>query len=356
MAPFLDLVFAFGRQYLREDFYYTRFRHEHYLNSPTANVNEFAIPQLGRSGKEYQQCYNLWSVERPRVSGTPWSIRQTAFYHSFDVETGRALWVNVSPNIEIKSRIAQATSSHLSPGAGTGKFELFAATLTTHLITFEWSVENWRAYISKLETDTRETLDTVNNIPVEDVEQVLAVDSGALLRPLLGRNNTSATACQPPAPKTVVAADVLSSTRKRTCNSLDLKSLPDKARSTTVHIREDIEEEDPFKNLNSLSFTTLQRLNHTLTLLRTAALVMKLNKDILLGQIEYYEGLLIKDKCSELSDEFRAGCSVHTAVFCRRVRDLVSLLAMEQARVDTLVVLLTDGRDLVSTYRRYSLA
>lgn len=360
MPPFLDLAFGLGKQYEREDFYYTAFRHEHYLDP--AEAYKGAIPQFGRSGIEYRQCYNLWSVERSDAGGLPWSTRQTAFYHSFDIDTGHALWVNISPNSEIKSRITKAASSHLSSEPSgpceLTKSKLFAATLTTHLVVFEWSVENWRGYISSLDTDARGSLTTVNNIPVDDVEQILtrAVNSDSSLRPPLtaptARTNSSATN-QPLSTVSTAATYPSSSTRKRKFSGLsgfDFKNPSAGQAQSPVDVTPERQEEDPFKTLNKLSFNSVQSLSRILALLNTAHLVMGLNRDILLQQIQYYEQLLTND---ELPVEFRAGCTTHIAEFCRRVRVLAESLKMEQARVNTLVLLLSDGKDSVSNPPRY---
>lgn len=59
-------------------------------------------------------CYSLKSVEKVDdedldEAQKPWSARQIATYHSFDVDTGVALWIFVKGNDEIQDRIMSRT-------------------------------------------------------------------------------------------------------------------------------------------------------------------------------------------------------------------------------------------------------
>jgi hypothetical protein len=153
MASFLDFVFPFGNQEYPEDFYFSGLREETRLQSPTTGL---VLPQLGRSGKEIRLCYNLKSVEMSqRNPQWPWSIRQTAVYHSFDVETGKAFWIVVKGNQLIKNRIQAATEQSALGSSGLKSFEstahAFASSLATHLVLCDWCHEEWRWYLNYLE-------------------------------------------------------------------------------------------------------------------------------------------------------------------------------------------------------------
>ena len=111
-------------------------------------------------------------------------------------------------------------------------------------------------------------------------------------------------------------------------------------------------ERDPFEALHNFSLDSLQRLNKIRTLLHTVALVMRLNQDVLTEQMEYYR-VLLDD--AELPVTFQAGCGKDVARFSRRVRAMVRSFAMEQARIATLILLLSDGRDLVRTALQHGL-
>jgi hypothetical protein len=96
MPCFLDFVFPFGEQEYAQDFYFSGLREETSLDSGGGYP---AISELGRSGREMRLCYNLRSVEASSgQTNLPWSIRQTAVYHEFDIETGRSVWITVKGN------------------------------------------------------------------------------------------------------------------------------------------------------------------------------------------------------------------------------------------------------------------
>ena len=156
MPSFLDFLFPFGRQEDAQDFYFSAFRSHFSFDDSSRSL---AIPQFGRSGRFYELCYNLKSVENSKYQDDwPWSIRQCAIYHSFDVREGRATWIIVEADPLVKRRLASAigprglpeTKSFQSVGKG------FEACLATHLIFAEWSSSNWRWYIKFLEEECQD--------------------------------------------------------------------------------------------------------------------------------------------------------------------------------------------------------
>jgi hypothetical protein len=96
-------------------------------------------------------------------------MRQTAIYHSFDLENGRAMWLTVKANNEIRDRIKEGSESleamRASNSANPGSS--FAACLITHLIVFDWCAENWRLYLDDIENDAREILVKAKSTPLE---------------------------------------------------------------------------------------------------------------------------------------------------------------------------------------------
>lgn len=143
MARFLDMVLSFGKTSLPFDFHYTAFREE-----SCSHMNETehsAIPRLGRSARQVRICYNLWSVELSDArAGPPWSMRQTAVYHSFDIENGRALWITIKANDLLQKRVTEAskTFKQLQPSSIQNLQGSFSSTLITHLLYVEWCDEN----------------------------------------------------------------------------------------------------------------------------------------------------------------------------------------------------------------------
>ena len=151
MPAFLDLVLPFGRQVEQHDFHYSAFRSVDHLSESNKG---FSLPKLGRSGITIQQSYNLKAVEPAKSNNEwPWSIRQTAIYHSFDLCTGRTVWVIVKGNQAMKKRMMAAqdalSPSGISPDRTTQ--EAFSLTLGLQLVSCEWARENWRWFINFLD-------------------------------------------------------------------------------------------------------------------------------------------------------------------------------------------------------------
>ncbi|TVY37913.1 hypothetical protein LOCC1_G008368 [Lachnellula occidentalis] len=166
MPAFLDFVFPFGDQENMQDFHFSGFREETRL---LASDGELSIPALGRSGRDVRLCYNLKSVESSNSNPKmPWSIRQVAVYHSFDVETGKAFWTVIKGNQLLKNRIEAATVSATSGRGNLNSFETtassFSSTLATHLAICDWCDEEWRWYLNDLEEKLRNA--TLNSLAI----------------------------------------------------------------------------------------------------------------------------------------------------------------------------------------------
>ncbi|KAF2687075.1 hypothetical protein K458DRAFT_333138 [Lentithecium fluviatile CBS 122367] len=150
MPSMLDFIFPFGKQIYARDFHFSGFREESRLDGKRLGIQ---ITELERSGKELRLCYNLRSVEPSHSDPElPWSIRQLAMYHSFDLESGQSLWINVKGNRLFKDRITDTTVAPFSKS----RSEAFSASLTTHLLLCDWSGENWRWYINDLENQLQD--------------------------------------------------------------------------------------------------------------------------------------------------------------------------------------------------------
>lgn len=367
MPPFVDLVLGFGKPRSEQEFHYASFRSENYIG--VSQGRKRAIPQLGRSGREIRHCFNLWSPEKSEASGSmTWPLRQAAAYHAFDVESGQSLWINFKANDVVKARIIDATAScdsfhaeSLSRLSGS-----FAATLTTHLILFEWCSENWRWYNKNLEEKLRDILDKVNNAPVEQVEGVLKYDAKMLVQTL--RDNPQTLSPKPPATRqnsisswapsspvrkmsralTGLTTNTVQSTEHRSLSaSVPLSPLIGPPRDSPTKITGEIQSEqdqDPFEVLQDFSIERLQCLNGIGADLHTSRLVMKLNADIMKEILTHYQSLWDD---GEFPHDIKDGCKYSFLEFIRRTKSMVRSLEMEIARIGTLMLLLNDGRELV---------
>lgn len=155
MTNYLDFISVFGSQSEPRDLRFSGFRELVSLNSRRKAPE---IRSLGRSGRQYQLCYNLKGVccltpAELRIGKKRWSIRQAAFHHQFDVEEGTTLWIITKGDKDLKDRIEDMTGPQGRPedqAFGTID-ECFKSSLAVHLLQCHWSIEEWRWYIQWLE-------------------------------------------------------------------------------------------------------------------------------------------------------------------------------------------------------------
>ncbi|KAL5316660.1 hypothetical protein ACEPPN_015709 [Leptodophora sp. 'Broadleaf-Isolate-01'] len=157
MPNFLDFVFPFGHQQYAEDLLFSGFREDTRL---TTSDGGLVIPELGRSGMEIRICYSLKSVEpKERDRDFPWSIRQTAVYHSFDLKTGKSCWIVMKGSHLIRDRVRSASSSSDGDSSSSelSSFESISSSLGSalemHLVLCDWCDEDWRWYLTFLEKE-----------------------------------------------------------------------------------------------------------------------------------------------------------------------------------------------------------
>ena len=106
MPAFMDFLIRLGLQEYPQDFDFSGFRQQTTLSDFDRGLR---IPEVGRSGRGYQLCYSLKAVEQSKSQAEwPWSIRQTAIHHSFDVHHGRANWIVIKGDQLMKNRIRLA--------------------------------------------------------------------------------------------------------------------------------------------------------------------------------------------------------------------------------------------------------
>ena len=169
MPSYLEFLFVFGIHKHSREQRFSGFRSELMLS----DGHNAAIASLGRSGRQFQLCYNLKTVGKwmekgqLRPSDENWSIRQGAFYHQFDVKNGNSLWIITRAGLDIKQRVESMTGK-------TGRSEdrqfqdlqqSLRSSLAVHLLLCHWSVENWRPYFQwSEETVEREVKRNVMNI------------------------------------------------------------------------------------------------------------------------------------------------------------------------------------------------
>ncbi|KAK0717304.1 hypothetical protein B0T26DRAFT_646130 [Lasiosphaeria miniovina] len=165
---FLDYIFTFGDQEEPQDACLSQFQSHDAL---AIHERLPFIPQLGRSGKEIRHSFLLRSVERvPEATSWPWSVRQLAAYHSFDVGNGRTIWITAKGNDLMQRRIMDDTADlpALRASAGRDVAASFEAALGTLLIYFAWCEENWRWFVRDIEDHIRQELRKAKTVPIDE--------------------------------------------------------------------------------------------------------------------------------------------------------------------------------------------
>jgi len=159
MPAYLDFLFVFGSMNPARDYRFSVFREQTLLSDPPRGI---IAPELGRSGRQFQMCYNIKSVVRRPTRGESlrdqqWSIRQAAVHHQFDVVEGTTLWIMTKTDLDFKQNVQEITGKNGRPeDRAFGSVEkCFKSSLVIHLMCWNWATQEWRWYIQWLE----ETLD-----------------------------------------------------------------------------------------------------------------------------------------------------------------------------------------------------
>ena len=156
MPDYLDLICVFGLSAKPRELRFSCFREQTLLAGSLRHIT--AVPEMGRSGQQFQLCYNLkapfcssGSTSAPKER--EWSIRQVAVHHQFDTIEGTTLWIIAKGNLELKDLVQNMTGKTGRPEdrAFDTPQESFTSSLSIHLLHSHWSTDEWRWYIQWLE-------------------------------------------------------------------------------------------------------------------------------------------------------------------------------------------------------------
>ena len=160
MPAYLDFMYVFGEQTDQPDLRFNGFREQTNLGP---QFQRLAIQSLGRSGCQFQICYNLKNVELKTKDDDnfvhdEWSIRQAAIHHQFDIVEGTTLWLVIKGSLDLHQRFKELTGKDARPEDKSFKTpeESFRASLSAHLLWCYWSTDDWRSYLRWLETAIQE--------------------------------------------------------------------------------------------------------------------------------------------------------------------------------------------------------
>lgn len=337
LPSFLDFLFPFGNQQYTQDLHFSGFKCEDRTSDSDCGLR---IPELGWSGRDFQFCYNLKSVEPSKGQPEwPWSIRQLALYHSFDVETGRSNWILIKGDQLLKERIELATGPRGLPEIshfGTVD-RAFASTLATHIIVCDWSAENWRWYINFLEEALQTTTRPALSAMVDPLPSSMADANLSILRECAGPS-IGVTNFHPVSRRQSEHAHHSEDRPISICNTLldsnlaapefDYHAIP---QNVTVRPQD-------------FAFCDLQRIQFIQEKANESLLVLKLNADVLTELRLHYRPICGSDGWLR---ELTFKCKREVSQFEKRVIAIESDLRMQQSRTETLLRLLADRKSLL---------
>lgn len=161
MPAYIDFLLVYGTNDEDRELRFTGFRTRTTFQNSTQG---HTIPDLHRSGRQHELCYNLKTVALKEAGKSHhprnrWKIRQAAVYHRFDLGSGTALWIIGDPLETVKSDLQDV----LPEGPVSSDFnfdtvpDAFGASLETHLVLVNWASASWRWHIQALE----ETIDEI---------------------------------------------------------------------------------------------------------------------------------------------------------------------------------------------------
>lgn len=188
MPAYLDFLLVFGQRSEQPDERFSGFKTQRlFRKSPTSANME--IPELGRSGRHYQMCYNLKCVDlKARREGAivnegdsedisleEWTIRQAAIHHQFDVVEGTALWIVTKGDVDLQQRYKDMTAGDSRPEdrSFTSPTEVFRSTLAVHLMFCYWAIQDWKGHVRWLEkvVDSKSLMAVVGDRGPDDSHQ-----------------------------------------------------------------------------------------------------------------------------------------------------------------------------------------
>ena len=356
MPAFIEFMLPFGRKLYDYDFHFSAFRQDVRLDSKAGRGK---FNEVNRSGQDYQLCYNLKTVELKDEQDWPWSFRQAAVSHVFDVDRGSSSWIILKAQPNIRQRMTEVLKTILNAdqNAYSGKTTNFAHSLDCHMVLADWCVENWRWYIKYFEerldqATERAILDRITrSSPGTLIESSQALNmtsqplfprnrtwTGRLGRTLTGiRRNTAQGQIQAPTPLQHLAQPAATVVYED----------PDELPPGMGKPGEDTEVEES-KNLFKIE--ELQGAQYLETKANETVLVIKSNIGIIAHLSQFYQDI---GKSRHLDHTFRSDIQDSLCEFIRRLAELQSELENHRDRMQTIVKLVTDRKNLLYSLVEY---
>lgn len=301
---FLKLVHSLGDQMKDRKFHDVGFFEEYLMKS--SKGSNFDLPEIGRSGSEFRNFYQLQAMEFSSVAEDGWVRRQTTVFHSFDLETTRSFWLTIKADDKIKERIleSQGSRTELQPESLRELPGSFNASMLTHLTHLEWCTEGWRLAIDAKEVRLRDIVEKAQAAPIVPLS----------------------------------LQKTLPTSQKENHGQDEAAIAFEQCQIQTKNL---LKHEQVLKEVSVFRFQDLT--SYTLWL-QEAKLAMALNIDILGSIGRSYQSFFESAECPE---EIRRHCSANIRNFLRRVQSLETELGMECKRANTLINQLQEAKPLV---------
>jgi hypothetical protein len=297
---------------------------------------------------ELRHSFLLRSVERAEGAIDPWSIRQVAAYHSFDVENGRSVWITVKGNDLLRGRIIEDSldlpvhQGAMGPDVGAS----FEAALATHLIFFRWCEQNWRWYVRDMEDRIRNSLARAKTVPVDSEPRFTRPPhKTATGISTSSRDSDMKLAGFAPVSEKRGILQSIQGLRRPRPTTFELAPMPAAATPqptfpATRRVPEGV------LVLNMFNYKDLQKLSILAERLEEATLVIQLNIDTLRDVYEYYQRPIHEGVKADVRDHMEKT----TSAFLLRLRQIIRSLETRQNQLASLRKRLDNGKALVCVF------
>jgi hypothetical protein len=358
---FLESVYTFGDQEKPLDMCLAYFKGSHTIDLDKKNL--IAVPELRRSGRDLRMSYLLRSMELDTNTSNEnerrWNLRQTAVYHSFDVDTGQSFWCNIKANDEFKNRIKESVS-HLNLGKPGMKQEdrvhrLFTAALSTHLIYMSWCDENWRWCINDMEAAINKILQKARSAEIDDAKSMTPEH---ILRRHTTMNSAVSTRTRGTAKQGLIH-HLLHAPRRYTLALRGLFLRPQKSIQDEEmgHVgnsvnrqpqldRKSQSAQHPLLTLDKFRVSELQTLHMMGNMIERSILAVQLNITVLQEISTYYGGL--NHSLAKPDDTLGKLYELEIKYFKEEITNITKGLETRKTQLQSLAAQLSEGQKLVS--------
>jgi hypothetical protein len=347
MPSFLDYTLSFGRRHYAQKFPYGGISVERRLSDASRGL---VLRQLGRSGRDYSLCYNLRSVEpTPEQEGLPWSIRQMAIYHSFDVVTGHSVWIVVKANDLVEKRVKEESQSNEHSDISTfdTNSQALGATLAAHLIYVKWVSENWCWYIDFLEETVEKLTRRESIVPVDNPRQIPTLTQEPVFQsPARAPTGLSFSGYSICSEKTVLPND---STATQSASIPPSSPIMNEG-IWTQPVLPVLDREHEIKRQAHVGMDVLQKCQRLDETAEEAMQVINTNLSVLEGLVQFYESIMSSD---EFPEELKLGCTGAVEKMKIQVQIAMSELQIQRSRAGSLSNLLRGRMNLLFGILKY---